>query len=114
VHLAEGSSVFYGHPRRGRVGRATGAIIHGVTIGNHVLVGMGTTVMNSAAIGDEVLIAAGALITAGMEVPPQMLVAGVPAKVRRELTAEEIERLHMNTAIYEQHEELQRGGTGVG
>jgi len=49
-----------------------------------------------------------------MEVPPQLLVAGVPAKVRRELTAEEIERLHMNTAIYEQHEELQRGGTVVG
>ena len=91
-----------------------GAIIHGATMGDHVLVGMGATVMNGSVIGDEVLIAAGALVTEGMEVPPRMLVAGVPGKVRRELTAEEIEQLHMNAAIYEEHRELHRAGTVVG
>ncbi|WP_110241140.1 gamma carbonic anhydrase family protein [Nocardioides gilvus] len=90
-----------------------GAVIHGATIGNHVLVGMSATVMNSAVIGDEVLIAAGALITEGMEVPPRTLVAGVPAKVRRELTDEEVQRLHVNAEIYEAHRELHRGGRVV-
>ncbi|KRF11330.1 anhydrase [Nocardioides sp. Soil797] len=102
VTLGEGVSV--GH----------GAVIHGATIGDHVLVGMSATVMNGAVIGDEVLIAAGALVTEGMVVPPRTLVAGVPAKVRRELTAEEIERLHANAAIYEEHRDLHRGGTVVG
>lgn len=98
VTLGEGVSV--GH----------GAVIHGATIGDHVLVGMGATVMNGAVIGDEVLIAAGALVTEGMVVPPRSLIAGVPAKVRRDLTAEEIERLHVNAAIYEDHRELHRSG----
>ena len=49
----------------------------------------------------------------GLEAPPRMLVAGVPGKVRRELTVEEIKRLHMNAAIYEAHRELHRGGRVV-
>ncbi|WP_067433345.1 gamma carbonic anhydrase family protein [Nocardioides jensenii] len=102
VILGEGVSV--GH----------GAVVHGATIGDHVLVGMGATVMNGAVIGDEVLIAAGALVTEGMEVPPRTLVAGVPGKVRRELTDEEVERLHTNAEIYEAHRELHRGGTVLG
>jgi carbonic anhydrase/acetyltransferase-like protein (isoleucine patch superfamily) len=102
VTLGEGVSV--GH----------GAVIHGATIGDHVLVGMGATVMNDSMIGDEVLIAAGAVVTEGMEVPPRTLVAGVPAKVRRELTAEEVERLRRNAATYEAHRELHRGGVVVG
>jgi carbonic anhydrase/acetyltransferase-like protein (isoleucine patch superfamily) len=101
ITLGEGVSV--GH----------GAIIHGARIGDHVLVGMGATVMNGAVIGDEVLIAAGALVTEGMTVPPRSLVAGVPGKVRRELTAEEVERLHVNAAIYEKHRELHRSGTVI-
>jgi carbonic anhydrase/acetyltransferase-like protein (isoleucine patch superfamily) len=144
VHLAEGSSVFYGavlradnepinvgprsnvqdncvfHVDKGQpltlgegVSVGHGAVIHGATIGDHVLVGMGATVMNGSVIGDEVLIAAGALITEGMEVPSRTLVAGVPGKVRRELTADEIELLHRNAAIYEDHRELHRGGLVV-
>jgi carbonic anhydrase/acetyltransferase-like protein (isoleucine patch superfamily) len=101
VTLGEGVSV--GH----------GAVIHGATLGDHVLVGMGATVMNDSMIGDEVLIAAGAVVTEGMEVPPRTLVAGVPAKVRRELTAEEVERLRRNAVTYEEHRELHRGGVVV-
>ena len=90
-----------------------GAVIHGATIGDHVLVGMSATVMNGAVIGDEVLIAAGALVTEGMQVPARTLVAGVPAKVRRELTDDEVARLHVNAEIYEAHRELHSKGRVV-
>jgi carbonic anhydrase/acetyltransferase-like protein (isoleucine patch superfamily) len=102
VVLGEGVSV--GH----------GAVVHGATIGDHVLVGMSATVMNGAVIGDETLIAAGALVTEGMVVPPRSLVAGVPAKVRRELSDDEVATLHRNAEIYEGHRELHRSGTVVG
>lgn len=98
VTLGEGVSV--GH----------GAVVHGATIGDHVLVGMGAIVMNGALIGDETLVAAGALVTEGMEVPPRSLVAGVPAKVRRELTDAEVAKLHENAVIYTQHRDLHREG----
>lgn len=91
-----------------------GAVIHGATVGDHVLVGMSATIMNGAVIGDEVLIAAGALVTEGMQVPPRTLVAGVPAKVRRELTDDEVAKLHRNAEIYEAHRELHRTGHVVG
>lgn len=90
-----------------------GAVIHGATVGDHVLVGMSATILNGAVIGDEVLIAAGALVTQGMVVPPRTLVAGVPAKVRRELTEEEIAGLHLNAAVYEHHREEHRRGVVV-
>ncbi len=99
VTLGEGVSV--GH----------GAVVHGATIGDFVLVGMSATIMNGAVIGDEVLVAAGALVTEGMVVPPRSLVAGVPAKVRRELTDAEVAKLHTNAEIYEGHRELHRGGS---
>ncbi|MFI5426996.1 gamma carbonic anhydrase family protein [Aeromicrobium sp. UC242_57] len=90
-----------------------GAVVHGATIGDHVLIGMSATIMNEAVIGSESLIAAGALVTEGMVVPPRSLVAGVPAKVRRELSDEEVEKLHNNARIYEEHRELHRAGTVV-
>lgn len=101
VTLGEGVSV--GH----------GAIVHGSTIGDNVLVGMGAIVMNRAVIGDEVLIAAGALVPEGMEVPPRSLVAGVPGKVRRELTEAEIEKLYDNARNYERHRDTHRDATEV-
>lgn len=91
-----------------------GAIIHGATVGDHVLVGMGATILNGAVIGDETLIAANALIPQGAVIPPRSLVAGVPGRVRRELTDDEVASLHVNASIYEEHRELHRGGTVVG
>lgn len=67
-----------------------GAVVHGCTLGDNVLVGMGAVVMNGAVIGANSLVAAGALVTEGMQVPEGSLVVGVPAKVRRALTEEEI------------------------
>ncbi len=91
-----------------------GAIIHGATVGDHVLVGMGAIILNGARIGDESLIAAGALVPQDAVIPPRSLVAGVPGKVRRELTDEEVASLHVNAAVYEEHRELHRGARVVG
>lgn len=99
LSLGEGVSV--GH----------GAVVHGATVGDHVLIGMSATIMNGAVIGSESLIAAGALVTEGMVVPPRSLVAGVPAKVRRELSDAEVAKLHANAATYEEHRDLHRSGT---
>ncbi|WP_237405194.1 gamma carbonic anhydrase family protein [Actinacidiphila reveromycinica] len=75
-------------------------VLHGCVIEDGVLVGMGATVLNGARIGAGSLVAAAALVPQGMVVPPNSLVAGVPAKVRRELTEEERERLRLNAEHY--------------
>ncbi|WP_320777462.1 gamma carbonic anhydrase family protein [Streptomyces sp. CRN 30] len=76
------------------------AVVHGATVEDGCLIGMGATVLNGAVIGAGSLVAAQALVPQGMRVPPGSLVAGVPAKVRRELTAEEREDLALNAAHY--------------
>lgn len=78
------------------------AVLHGCVVEDDVLVGMGSTVLNGARIGSHSIVAAGALVPQGMSVPPGSLVAGVPAKVRRELTAEERESLRINAEHYVQ------------
>ncbi|MHA7276099.1 gamma carbonic anhydrase family protein [Arthrobacter sp. Hz1] len=77
------------------------AVIHGCTIGDDCLIGMSATVMNGAVIGAGSLVAAGALVLEGMQVPPRSLVAGVPAKVRRELTDSEFEKVRQNASSYQ-------------
>ena len=67
-----------------------GAIIHGCTIGNNVLIGMGAIVLNGAVIGDNCIVGAGSLVTQGKEIPAGSMLYGNPAKVVRSLTAEEI------------------------
>ncbi len=76
------------------------AVLHGCVVEDNVLVGMGATVLNGARIGTGSLVAAGALVTQGMEVPPNSLVAGVPAKVRRELTPDEQAAVRINAEHY--------------
>ncbi|MFB8028737.1 gamma carbonic anhydrase family protein [Streptomyces sp. NPDC056465] len=83
-----------------RVSVGHNAVLHGCVIEDDVLVGMGATVLNGAHIGAGSLIAAQALVPQGMRVPPGSLVAGVPAKVKRELTAEEREGIAFNAAGY--------------
>ena len=67
-----------------------GAIIHGCTIKDDVLIGMGATVMDHAVIGTNSIVGARALVTQRTEIPPRSLVLGQPAKVVRELTDEEV------------------------
>lgn len=76
------------------------AIVHGCTIGDHVLIGMGAIVLNGAMIGDDCLIGAGALIPEGREIPPGSLVLGMPGKVVRPLSADEIARNRSAAAHY--------------
>ena len=68
-----------------------GAIVHGCTVGNNVLIGMGATVINGAKIGDDCIVGAGALVTGKMDAPAGSMILGSPAKVVRSLTEAEIE-----------------------
>ncbi|WP_225827646.1 gamma carbonic anhydrase family protein [Streptomyces naphthomycinicus] len=83
-----------------RVSIGHNAVVHGATVEDDCLIGMGATVLNGAVIGAGSLVAAQALVPQGMVVPPGSLVAGVPAKVRRELTAEEREGVTLNGTLY--------------
>lgn len=83
-----------------RVSVGHNAVLHGCTVEDDVLIGMGATVLNGAHIGAGSLIAAQALVPQGMQVPPGSLVAGVPAKVKRELTQEEREGITLNAVMY--------------
>lgn len=76
------------------------AILHGCTIGNEVLVGMGSIILNGAVIEDQVIIGAGTLIPPGKRVPARSLVVGSPAKVVRDLTEEEIRSLKQSAEHY--------------
>jgi carbonic anhydrase/acetyltransferase-like protein (isoleucine patch superfamily) len=67
-----------------------GAIVHGCTIGNRVLIGMGAIVLNGAHVGDDSIVAAGTLVTEGTVIQSQSLVMGSPGRVRRSLDRAEI------------------------
>lgn len=65
-------------------------VLHGCTIQNRVLIGMGAIIMDGAVIGEDSVVGAGSLITEGSIVPPKSLVLGSPAKVKRPVTEDEI------------------------
>ena len=75
-------------------------VIHGCTIGDASLIGMGSTILNGAKIGKHCLIGAGSLVTQNTVIPDGMLVIGSPAKVKRPLTEEEIQSIYKNAADY--------------
>jgi len=76
------------------------ATLHGCTIGDNTLVGMGATILNGAVIGNDCLIGAGALVTEGKVVPDGSLVMGMPAKVVRPLDEAAIEGLRTSARNY--------------
>jgi carbonic anhydrase/acetyltransferase-like protein (isoleucine patch superfamily) len=75
-------------------------VLHGARVDDDVLVGMGSIVMNGARIGSGSIVAAGAVVTQGTEVPPGSLVAGVPAKVVRQATDDDLQHIRGNAASY--------------
>lgn len=79
------------------------AMLHGCTIGNNTLIGMGATILNGAVIGDNCLIGAGALITEGKHIPDGSLVMGVPGKVVRALDDAAIQRLRLSALSYQEN-----------
>ena len=87
------------------------AMLHGCTIGEGSLIGMGATVLNGAKIGRGCLIGAGALITEGKDIPDHALVMGAPGKVVRELDAEARARLLLSAKGYQMN--MRRFRTGL-
>ncbi|MEN8748470.1 gamma carbonic anhydrase family protein, partial [Marivita sp.] len=85
-------------------------MLHGCTIGDNSLIGMGATVLNGAKIGNNCLIGAGALITEGKEIPDGSLVMGVPGKVVRALDEAGIEGLRKSALGYQANMRRFRNG----
>ncbi len=77
------------------------AMLHGCTVGDNSLIGMGATILNGAKIGANCLIAAGALVTEGKEIPDGSLVMGAPGKVVRMLDATAIEAQRLSALHYQ-------------
>ena len=119
VEAGEGTAFWYNSVCRGemqsvRIGKRCniqdlalihnghGAIVHGATIGDRVIVDMGATVLDGAVIGSDCLIGAGALVTGKMNAPDGSLIVGAPAKVMRELTEKERASLIANAELYYQ------------
>ena len=91
--LTVGANVSVGHA----------AVLHGCTIEDDVLIGMGARVLNGAVIGSGSLVAAGTVVLEGTVVPPRSLVAGVPGKVRRAISDDEFEGIRRNAEHYLAH-----------
>lgn len=83
----------------GHVGH--GAVLHGCRVGRNALIGMNAVIMDNAVIGESSIVAASAFVKAGMEIPPRVLVAGMPAKVIRALSDEEVRWKSEGTATYQ-------------
>lgn len=79
-----------------------GAILHGCTVGDETLIGMGAIVLNGAQIGKSCLIGAGALVTQNAVIPDGCMAVGSPARVKRPLTPEEMDGLRRSAADYRQ------------
>ncbi len=82
---------------------AHGAIVHGCTIKDNVLVGIGAVILDGAVINENTIVAAGTLVPPGKEFPPNVLLMGRPAQVRRDLTSAEIEKIKENALNYVQY-----------
>lgn len=107
IHCDEGVPTIIGS----QVSVGHGAILHGCTVEDGCLIGMGAKVLNRAVIGTGSIVAAGAVVLEGTVVPAGSLVAGVPAKVRRELTEDERVGIAGNA---ERYVELARGHRDAG
>ncbi len=99
--------VIHGFPRgdtvveeNGHVGH--GAVLHCCVVRRDALVGMNAVVLDEAEIGERSMVAACAFVPAGMKVPPRSLVAGIPARVRRELSDEEVAGKRTGTEAYQE------------
>jgi len=75
-------------------------VLHGVSVGDGALIGMGSVLLGGSTVGERAIVAAGAVVREGFVVPPRTLVAGVPAKVIREVTPAELETLSASAEGY--------------
>ena len=98
VHSFPGKDVVV--EEAGHIGH--GAVLHGCHIGRNAMVGMNAVVMDEAVVGENTIIAAMAFVKAGAQIPPNSLAVGSPAKVVRQLSAEEIAWKRQGTGVYQQ------------
>jgi carbonic anhydrase/acetyltransferase-like protein (isoleucine patch superfamily) len=96
VHTTVGHPVLVGCD----VSVGHGAILHGCTIGNQVLVGMGAIILNGANVGDGSVIGAGAVVKEGMDIPPGSVVVGIPGKIIKPATEEQQKHILANAITY--------------
>ncbi|MEQ8291695.1 MAG: gamma carbonic anhydrase family protein [Roseovarius sp.] len=85
-------------------------MLHGCTLGNNTLIGMGATILNGAKIGNNCLIGAGALITEGKEIPDGSLVMGAPGKVIRQLDDKALQAVTAGALHYQENMRRYRDG----
>lgn len=84
------------------------AVIHGATVKDGALIGIGAIVLNGATIGEEAVVGAGAVVTEGSSIPPRSLALGVPAKVVRALSDADLFQLRTASTWYVEHAQLYR------
>jgi carbonic anhydrase/acetyltransferase-like protein (isoleucine patch superfamily) len=88
------------------------AVLHGCTVKDRCLIGIGAIVLDGAVVGPDAMVGAGALVVPGTVVPPGTLFMGSPARHRRDLTAEELAFLPRSAANYVRYAARYRGGGG--
>jgi carbonic anhydrase/acetyltransferase-like protein (isoleucine patch superfamily) len=106
LHLDEGFPLTVGN----RVTVGHSVTLHGCTVEDDALIGIGSTILNGAKIGKGAVVAAGSLVTEGMQVAPATLVMGVPAKARRAVTQEEMDRFQKGVKHYVEKAQIYREG----
>ncbi|MGO1469218.1 MAG: gamma carbonic anhydrase family protein [Tissierella sp.] len=103
-NIQDNASVHTGYKEPTKLGDYTvvghNAIIHGCTIGDNCLIGMGSIILNGAKVGDNCIIGAGTIVTEGKVIPANSLVMGVPGKIIREVKQEEVEAIKNNAIEY--------------
>lgn len=103
-NLQDGVIVHTDHGKPATIGSGVSvghrAVLHGCTVEDDCLIGMGSVVLNGAVIGAGSIVAAGAVVSEGMVVPPRSLVAGVPAQVKKELSDDAVQRIRANAEVY--------------
>lgn len=100
--LIVGSDVTIGHL----------VVLHGCTIKDRALIGMGAVVLDGAVIGEDSIVGAGALVTEGKVMPPRSLIIGSPARVKRELTEDEVEGIARSARNYMDYTASYQEGQG--
>jgi len=104
IHVDENAPCLVGD----RVTVGHGAVLHAATIGDDSLIGMGAVVLSGARIGRGAIVASGAVVPEGVEIPAGVVAAGVPAKVRREVTDADRARIARGRAVYSRLKDLHR------
>ena len=103
-NVQDGAVLHVNHNLPCRIGRGVtighNATVHGCTVADNVLIGMGAVILDGVFIGENSIIGAGAVVSPGTKVPPNSLVVGVPGQIKRQVRSDEIEHIKENAQEY--------------